>query len=160
MMDHGFIIKGLEAAIFGKYLTLDEQELANIDAKWLMATADTGYPCRVSLQDAQRGERLLALPYLYHDVRSLYKASGPIFVRENALTADLKINKIPKMLLQRPQSLRGYDEDHMMVEAAISEGEGLKKAIQNMLNNPKVDYIQLHNANPGCFNCTLQRSAG
>jgi hypothetical protein len=158
MMEHGFIIKGLKAEIFEQYLALNDGELALRDAKWLTAESDIGYPCRVSLQDAQRGERVLALSYNFHDVRSLYKASGPIFVRENALTADLEISEIPKMLLQRPQSLRGYDKHHMMALAEISEGENLKGAIQNMLENPKVDYIQFHNANRGCFNCTLHRS--
>ena len=66
---------------------LSDEELHERSAQWLVADAKPGYPCRVTLEDAEIGERVLAVPFIHHDVQSPYRASGPVFVRESAQTA-------------------------------------------------------------------------
>ncbi|MDW6094794.1 DUF1203 domain-containing protein [Vibrio rhizosphaerae] len=157
-MNTNFIIKPIEKSMFSEYLNLNDQQLEKFSAKWLIADSKPGFPCRVSLKEAEIGERILLIPYKYHDVNSPYKASGPIFIREDAVEAKLNINEIPEILTQRLLSVRAYSEDSLMIHAETTLGSGLEKIICNMLTDANVKYLQVHNANPGCFNCTVYRA--
>ena len=95
-MNTNFIIKPIKKSTFAEYLNQSQEQLAKVNAKWLIADSRPGYPCRVSLKEAEVGERVLLIPYKYHNVKSPYQASGPIFIRENAETAELNINEIGK----------------------------------------------------------------
>ena len=129
MVNISFQIKALESAILLPYLNMKESALWGHNAIWMIADADPGYPCRVSLQDASIGERVLLLPYNHLDVCSPYRATGPIIIREQAKTAKLAINQVPKMLRHRQLSLRGYDEHGMMVATDLVTGKNLEPAI-------------------------------
>jgi len=153
-----FIIKPLSDNAFSHLMQLSQQELTKHQAKWISVDSKPGYPCRVSLAEADIGERVLAIPFFHHDVDSPYRASGPIFVREHAKTADIKPNQIPEILKQRLLSLRAYNSKNMMCDAAIFQGEeNLIKGIKNFFENPEITYIHIHNANPRCFNCSVER---
>ncbi len=157
-MNTNFIIKPIEKSIFSEYFNLNDQQLEKFNAKWLVADSKPGFPCRVSLKEAEIGERVLLIPHKYHDVNSPYKASGPIFIREYAVEAKLNINEIPEILTKRQLSVRAYSEDSMMIHAETTLGSGLEKVIYHQLSDPNVKYLQVHNANPGCFNCTVYRA--
>ena len=156
-MNRQFVIKGLKKRQFNGIMKMSELELQQKHAKWLTVDNNPGFPCRVSLEDAEVGERVLALTYSHHAVESPYRASGPIFVRENAEDKTLAVNDVPNMLRHRLLSLRGYDVDNMMVEAEVTPGTELEAAIDRLFENKDVDYIHIHNANPGCFNCIVLR---
>ena len=47
-------------------------------------TTRPGYPCRISLQDAEVGEEVLLLTFRHQAVASPYAASGPIYIRRSA----------------------------------------------------------------------------
>ncbi|OOF24484.1 hypothetical protein BZJ19_11360 [Salinivibrio proteolyticus] len=157
-MNTNFIIKPIEKSMFSEYFNLNDQQLEKFSAKWLIADSKPGFPCRVSLKEAEIGERVLLIPYKYHDVNSPYKASGPIFIREDAVEAKLNINEIPEILTKRLLSVRAYSEDSIMIHAETTLGSGLEKIIYNQLTDANVKYLQVHNANPGCFNCTVYRA--
>jgi len=158
VMQIQFTIKPLLDNTFSHLMQLSQQELAMHQAKWISVDSKPGYPCRVSLAEAEIGERVLAIPFNHHDVDSPYRASGPIFVREHGKTADIKPNQIPVILKQRLLSLRAYNSENMMCDAAIFQGEeNIIKGIQSFFENPEIEYIQIHNANPGCFNCSVER---
>ncbi|WP_223788207.1 DUF1203 domain-containing protein [Marinicella meishanensis] len=152
-----FQIQALPIDPFLPWFDLNPDELRQRGARWLTAEASPGYPCRVSLTDAQLGEQVLALPYTHHDVTSPYRASGPIFVRQQAVQAQPEINEIPAMLRHRLLSVRAYDASHMMIAATVIEGVELAQTIHRQWHNPAVQYLHLHNAMPGCFNCAVQR---
>jgi hypothetical protein len=157
-MQTQFIIKPLSGNAFSHLMQLSQQELVKYQAKWITVDSNPGFPCRVSLAEAEIGERVLAIPFNYHDVDSPYRASGPIFIREYAKTADIKPNQIPEILKHRLLSLRGYNNQAMMLDAAIFQGEeNLIQGIQSFFENPEIEYIHIHNANPGCFNCSVER---
>ncbi len=152
-----FSIKALSKNQFDDLMGLTDRELASKHAKWITVNTNPGYPCRVSLIDANIGERMLALPFMHHDVESPYRASGPIFVRENANTAELDVNEIPKMLRHRLLSIRAYDSTKIMIGAEVLQGVELELAIDKYFQNSEIEYIHIHNANPGCFNCSVHR---
>jgi hypothetical protein len=97
-------------------------------------------------------------PFEFHKTKSPYKASGPIFIRKNAIKANLKINEIPEMLFQRNQTLRAYNKNGIMIDAISPKPSELKKGIGALFSNPKAIYIQIHNTNPGCYNCQVNRA--
>ena len=51
-----------------------------------------------------------------------------------------------------------YDKNGMMIAAKTLEEKVLKKELGIMFNNPLISYIQIHNANPGCYNCQVIRA--
>jgi hypothetical protein len=117
-----------------------------------------GYPCRVSLTDAEVGETVLLLPFVHHDVESPYRASGPIYVRRGARRAAPAAGEVPLMFRHRLLSLRAYDRDAMMLNAAAAAGTELEAAISDLFAEPAVAYLHIHNARPGCFNCRVDRA--
>ena len=143
---------------FESFFLMSDSELAEYGASWIEVDSSPGYPCRVTLEDAKVGERVLAISFTHHDVKSPYRSSGPIFVRENAKRAILEVNQVPLMLRHRLLSIRGYNSDAMMIEAEVVEGKELHSHLHKLFLNPLIDYIHVHNAKPGCFNCTVVRA--
>jgi hypothetical protein len=136
---------------------LSDEALSRHNARWITVDFHPGYPCRVSLTDARVGEKVLGLSFYHHDVSSPYRASGPIFVRENAVMAKPEIGEIPALLRHRSLSARGYDQDHMMIDARVTNGAELESILEQLFRNKCVDYIHIHNADPGCFMCKVSR---
>lgn len=159
-MPASFQISSLEDKEFTALFNLTDPELEKIGATRMIVDSCPGFPCRVSLEDAAIGEEVILLPYQHHKTRSPYQSVGPIFVRKLAKTARLGINEIPVMLTHRLLSLRGYNEEGIMKEAAVTEGNALQEALHTIFNNEEVTYVQIHNAKPGCYNCTAARITG
>jgi hypothetical protein len=121
----------------------------------MVVDAKPGYPCRVSLVDAEVGETVLLIPYTHHDVSSPYRASGPIFVRAGARTATPSVGEIPAMFRPRLLSLRAFDAEATMVGAKVVNGADLEANIVGMFSDPRATYMHIHNAGPGCYNCRV-----
>jgi len=153
-----FQVVALPSERFGSLLTKTDEELQAVGARRMIADDKPGFPCRVSLVDAEPGEEVLLVPFTHHDVSSPYRASGPIFVRVKAKTAKLQVNEVPLMLRSRLLSLRAYDASALMVSAEIVEGKDLEQHISRFFADRRVDYLQAHNARPGCFNCEIRRA--
>lgn len=153
-----FRLQALQDTLFEKFLDMDEPQLLAHRARWLRVDAWPGYPCRVSLVDAGIGERVLALAFTHHAVASPYRASGPIFVREGAVTATPGINEIPLMFRHRLLAVRAYDAGNCMIAADLVEGGELEQAIEKQFTEARADYLHLHNAGPGCYNCAVVRA--
>ena len=153
-----FQLVGIPFEPFASLFSLSDRELAELDAQRVIATEMPGYPCRVSLADAEIGEELLLLPYAHQPARSPYKASGPIFVRKAARPCKLGAGMIPDYVRLRQMSVRAYGAAHLMIDAAVCEGKDAAATILQMFDNPDVAYIHLHNAKRGCFSCRVDRA--
>lgn len=156
-MNNAFRILALPKDYTEKLKSMSDTELAEMGARRFDVDANPGFPCRASLEDAKVGEKVIAISYQHLGADSPYQSAGPIFVRENAFTAHLDINEVPNMLFARPQSLRAYNQENLMVDADLAEGEGISKKIEEMFANSDVSYIHIHNAKTGCFNCKAVR---
>ncbi len=157
-MNIDFQIEALEKQKFSKYFKMTGSELGKIGAYLFSADQNPYYPCRVSLSDAAPGESVLALSYEHHPKASPYRSSGPIFVRENAESAGLQPNEIPEMFRHRLLSIRGYSSQNIMIEADVIAGTALENAMNQQFLNSEVDYLHIHNAGPGCFNCVVRKA--
>jgi uncharacterized protein DUF1203 len=152
-----FQVSGLPLAPFAPLFTLTDAELAERDIVRRVATKRPGYPCRVSLCDAEPGERLLLLNYEHLPVASPYRSSHAIYVRENAVEVKLDIDEIPKVLESRLLSLRAFDAAGMMQGADVVQGHEARPVIETMLSDPSIAYIHVHNAKPGCYAARIDR---
>jgi len=153
-----FRLVALPSERFAPLLALDDAELRARDVRRMRADAKPGYPCRVSLADAEPGEEVLLVPFTHHDVASPYRASGPIFVRVNAATARPEVKEVPAMIRSRLLSIRAYDAQAMLVASEVAEGRDLEEHIERAFSDPRVEYLHLHNARPGCYNCRVERA--
>ncbi|MBK1895999.1 DUF1203 domain-containing protein [Chryseobacterium paridis] len=155
---NNFKFEALNDLDFAYLNHLSEVELAEKNIKKLTVDKFPGFPCRVTLEDAKVGEHVFLLNYDFHNVNSPYKASGPIFVRIDHPTKMYEINEVPIMFNHRLLSARGYTKDGMMFFADVFEGKFLKENIQEIFENPEIEYVHIHNAKPGCFNCVVKRA--
>lgn len=146
-----FVIRGLPADLIARLEQLDADALACRHIRRLTADSQPGFPCRVSLQDAAIGETVYLLPYRHLSAPSPYRASGPIFIRAGARPANLEAGEIPPVFQARMISARAYDSQHMMRKAEVCMGNELAALLASLFADPDIDYVQLHNARPGCF---------
>lgn len=153
-----FQLSGIDPAPFEPLFLLSDARLEEQGALRRTATESPGFPCRVSLQDAELGEELLLLPYLHHPAASPYRASGPIFVRRNARQRTLALGELPPCVTRRQMSVRAYDAAGMMVGATVCDGSVVATEIERHFSDAEVAYIHLHNAKQGCFSCVARRA--
>jgi len=123
-----------------------------------VADSSPGYPCRISLQDAEVGETVLLMNYEHQSVPSPFRSSHAIFVRESAAEANPQINEIPAMFRQRLLSVRAFDNQGMMVDADVVEGDYLETMIDDMFAKKSARYLHIHNARLGCYAALVERS--
>ena len=153
-----FRVSGLDREQFAPLFGLSDAQLSERAIVRRVADRQPGFPCRVSLQDAEPGERLLLLNYEHLAVASPYRARHAIYVRENAKTAKPAMNEIPDVLRNRLLSLRAYDRAGMMVEADVVHGSDVEPVIERILAEENVEFIHVHNAKPGCFAARIDRA--
>lgn len=154
----GFQISGLNREQFQELFNLDDSDLAAHGARRYVADKQPGFPCRVSLIDADPGERVILLPFSHQPGPTPYQATGPIFVREAAQDCLLGVNQIPNLLRTRLLSLRAYDSKDILTEADVVEGQHLEILLHRFFDSPLVSYIHVHFARPGCFACRVDRA--
>ena len=75
-------ISGLEPAAFA-----DTDALLRAGAVRVQADSKPGFPCRVTLEDAEPGESLLLLNHVSHDVATPFRSAYAMYVREGATKA-------------------------------------------------------------------------
>jgi hypothetical protein len=153
-----FQLVGLRHEQFEPLFALSDSQLANIGAVRVTASGNSGYPCRVSLVDAEAGESLLLLPYVHQPALSPYHASGPIYVRRGATHRTLPAGEIPKYVSSRLISVRAYNDAHTIIGAEVCDGPQVGREIERQFADDRAAYIHLHNAKRGCFSCLVTRS--
>lgn len=154
-----FIIKGLDPEEFRPLFSLDDAALA---ARGIIArTADKkpGFPCRISLEDADPGERVLLLNYESHKAATPYRSAYAIYVRDCAAAGVFK-DALPPVMERRPIALRIFDAKGMLIGADMGrEGAETKAKIMAIFDNPAASYVHAHNAMHGCFSAEIRRAA-
>jgi len=154
----GFKISALRVDQFTKLFSMTDSELEQYNARRLIVDANPGFPCRVSLQDAEIGETVLLMNYVHHNHNTPYLASHAIFVRENARQAEPLRDIIPDVLKSRLISVRGFNDSHDMINAEVVDGHSLRHVINNFFDDKDINYLHLHNAKPGCYAARVNRA--
>lgn len=149
-------IAGLDPAEFAPLWTMEPTELERHGARQVTADADRGFPCRVTLEDAREGERLLLAHHVHHDVAGPYRSAFAIFVREDAERVVYQ-DSCPPCFEGRTLSLRGFDAEGALAEACLAPPGEADATIRALLADPKIAYINAHNAAAGCFAARIER---
>ncbi|HVL40947.1 MAG TPA: DUF1203 domain-containing protein [Brevundimonas sp.] len=148
----------LPLAPFRPLFAMGDAALEAIGARRMIADAPNSAPCRVSLADAEPGDRLILLTHRHlDDPSSPYRSEGPIFVRESATEAVPAPDVVPDMLARRLLSARIYDADWMMMDADVVEGHDLAARLDAWFADDVVAAIHLHTARRGCFMAAAER---
>ncbi len=154
-----FRIHALPLAPFRPLFAMGDAALLEIGARRMVAEAPHAAPCRVSLVDAEPGERLILLNHRHLEApASPYRSQGPIFVREAAAEAAPAPAEVPDMLSRRLLSARVYDADWMMTDADVVEGRDLAGRLEDWFSDPAVATVHLHTARRGCFMAAAARA--
>jgi len=117
-------------------------------------------PCRRCLRNAVPGENLLLLPYDPFLVRSPYTGEGPVYVHADGCDPHRgEPDVLPEQVDDRRQfSVRGYDGDAMLVDAAVVPGPELADRARALLSGG-AEFVHAHFAGPGCFAFRIDRAA-
>lgn len=151
-----YSITGLDPSPFAPLAGLSDAALADHGAVRLVADSFPGFPCRVTLDDAQVGEALLLVNHVSHE-GGPYHAAHAIFVGESAAEAARFVDAVPPALDRRILSIRAFDAAGMMTDAALAQPGEADAAFRNMLADPAVDHLDAHNAARGCFAARVER---
>jgi len=150
-------IAGLDPSKFTHLIGLDEEDLAAQGAVRMTADARPGFPCRITLDDAEIGETLLLVNHCSHDGDNPYRATHAIFVNESATEAAIYVDEVPPALDRRVLSLRAFDQAGMMTDAALAQPGEADAVIRGLLASDAVDHVDAHNATRGCFAARIDR---
>lgn len=151
-----YVIQGLDPAPFRPLFGLSDVDLAARGAVRRTADARPGYPCRVSLQDAEPGQTLLLLHHQSHGADTPYRSAYAIFVSEAAEAPARYVDELPPVLTGRPIALRLFDRDGMLAGADLATGD-VDAAVRRAFARSEVAYIHAHNAAHGCFAAEIRR---
>ncbi|MGD0192008.1 MAG: DUF1203 domain-containing protein [Rhizomicrobium sp.] len=149
--------RGLAAAQFSHLFGLTDTELERRAIRRMVAATKPGFPCRVTLEDAEPGERVLLLPYDHQPALSPYRASGPIFVREAMFDTFDQAGPPPPVFSARQLSLRAFAGDGMMVDADLVEGAQAEPSLNRLFDRDETAYVHVHFAKRGCYACRVER---
>lgn len=152
-----YTITGLGAEQFAPLFAMDDAELATRGARRVTASADRGFPCRISLEDARAGEQLILLHHVSHDVETPYRSAYAIYVRPDVHAATY-CDEVPPVFEGRPLALRAFDSAGMLQTAALAAPGDADKAIRDLFDDEGIAYIDAHNAAHGCFAARIERN--
>ena len=151
-------IRGLDPAPFQPLFEMPDEELERRGVIRMTVTAKPSFPCRVTLEDRNIGERVLLLNHVSHDVANPYRASHAIFVTEGADQAGEFIDEVPPIFATRVLSLRGFDDHGLMADALLAQPGEADARIRRLFANPHIATIHAHNATRGCFAAKIERN--
>jgi hypothetical protein len=151
-------ITGLDPAAFAGLVSADDATLFERGAARVTATAKPGYPCRITLEDAEPGETLILLNYVSHDVATPYRSAYAIYVREAATVSATFEDELPPVFMGRPLAFRAFDDAGMLRTAALALPGEAEDKIAMLLALPEIAYLHAHNAAHGCFAAKVERA--
>ena len=151
-------IEGLRREPFEVLFGLSDEELVRRSARRVIAARKPGFPRRITLEDAEPGEKLILLNHVSNDVATPYRTAYAIYVREAAVEPAVYVDEVPPALRDRPLSLRGFDSEGMLRGALLALPGEEDAKIRELLERPEIESIHAHNAAYGCFAAKIERN--
>ncbi|WP_266182961.1 DUF1203 domain-containing protein [Dyella humicola] len=152
-----FRITGLPAEPFAGLFSLSAEALAERLAMRVVADRAHGYPCRISLTDAEPGQSLILLNFEHQSADSPFRSRHAIYIREGEQQYD-EVDLVPDQLRRRLLSVRGFDERGMLRDADVTPGTALESLIERLFDDDNVAYLHIHMARPGCYAARVDRA--
>ena len=149
-------IEGLAREEFEPLFALGDAELEARNARRVRAEG-SGYPCRISLAEAEEGESLILVNHVSQAAPTPFRASHAIYVREAAGEPPLYLDEVPPVLDTRILGLRGFDGQGMLRGALLAMPGEADARIRELLDRPEIASIHAHTAALGCFLARVER---
>jgi hypothetical protein len=115
-------------------------------------------PCRHCLRLTAAGEdrRILFTYDRFEGVEALPQP-GPVYVHEKSCTRYPDDAGFPEELRSSPRTLEAYARGRrLLAQEYVADGK-FEPAIEKLLRQPEVDYIQVHSTTAGCFTFRIER---
>ena len=129
--------------------------------KSLAATVSVanGYgPCRSCLRVFDQGaDRRIYLTYNSFDGLSPLPDPGPIFIHENDC-ARYASDGFPPDILDLPVYLEAFADESRFIERTAMDRRSVEAQITGLFANDQVRFINLRNAEAGCFIARVEKS--
>ena len=147
-----FQIDALSADTFAPFYGLSDDDLKARGVLPQIADRAPGFPCRVTLRDAQPGERVLLLNHVHQPADTPFRASHAVYVIDGAEAAVLAPGELPPVFQQgRILSVRAFGNDGMIRAADLCGSDDCRELFNALLGRDDVDYLQIHYAKYGCY---------
>lgn len=153
-----FQIHALPAEEFAPLFDLSDDALSARNARRMTVKTQPGYPCRVSLRDANIGETVILANHQHQPASSPYQSSHAVYVTQGAVETAPKPGEVPDMIRSRLISLRMFNDADMIVDGDVVDGEDLAQAMNKAFANDDVAYAHIHFAKRGCFAARATRA--
>jgi hypothetical protein len=150
-------IEGLGRDVYAGLVGLGDGELAERGARRVTADSKPGFPCRVTLEDAEPGESLILFNHVSHDVTTPFRSAYAIYVREKAGDPARFIDEPAPVFAGRALGLRGFDSEGMLRGALLALPGEADSRIRALFERPEIETIHAHNAAAGCFAAKIVR---
>jgi len=149
-------IDGLAPEPFAGLFDLSDEALARRNARRAVADGP-GFPCRISLEEAEVGEALILINHISNDVETPFRASHAIYVRAG-VERGAYVDSVPPLFDTRTLGLRGFDSAGMLRGALLALPGEADAKIRALLERPEIASIHAHNAALGCFLARVDRN--
>ena len=150
-------INGLSPRLAKPFESVNDAKLATLGAVRMVATSKPGFPCRISLTNAEVGEEIILFHHISHDVDSPYRSAYAIFIRTGLTEAAHYTDEVPPIFQDRNLGMRAFGKDAMLKTAILSLPGNADKSIRELFELDEVAYIDVHNAAYGCFAARVER---
>ena len=153
-----FQVSALDAAPFAHLFGQSDAALATRGARAYVVDRSPGFPCRITLEDAPLGERVILVNHEHVPGDTPYRSRHAIFVRDGAVSARPLAGELPGYLTSRLLSVRGFDAESMMTDAEVVDGPELRPLIERLFRVPRTVRLHVHTARQGCYLAAVERA--
>ncbi len=115
------------------------------------------HQCRVCLQLTEPGDPYLLGSYTPFERDSAYAETGPIFIHQKSCRPWDSEGGYPNEFPRNDVVLRAYNEAGSIQDAEWVGDREVEDVIEEILDNPRVDFIHARNSTYGCFMFRVDR---
>ena len=119
----------------------------------------SGYgPCRSCLRVFEQGtDRRIFFTYNSFDGRAKLPDPGPVFIHQHECVP-FGGERFPPDLLGLPVLLEAFGDESRLMARYAMEGDRIDRQISSIFADPEVRFINLRNAEAGCFIARVERN--
>jgi hypothetical protein len=120
-----------------------------------------GFPCRHCLRLGLPGETMLLASWDLPLPQGPYWTPSPVFLHGHDCPRGEAVDTLPETVTDNMiVSLRHYDADGMCLYdlGVVSAGDAAEPLLRARLADPRVAYVNIHTARPGCWLTRVEKT--